>query len=126
MQRVPLHKCNKAGCNKLTAERYCEIHKNLNYGYDQQRKSSCKRGYGRAWQKSSKTFLLNHPFCARCLQKNIHTKSIVVDHIVPHKGNQKLFWDKNNWQPLCKQCHDIKTATEDGGFGRRQGGAKKF
>jgi 5-methylcytosine-specific restriction protein A len=42
----------------------------------------------------------------------------IVDHIKPHKGNKVLFWDKNNWQPLCKRHHDIKTATEDGGFGR--------
>ncbi|WP_338080605.1 HNH endonuclease signature motif containing protein [Cohnella luojiensis] len=42
----------------------------------------------------------------------------VVDHIKPHKGNKILFWDKNNWQPLCKQHHDRKTAIEDGGFGR--------
>jgi 5-methylcytosine-specific restriction protein A len=42
----------------------------------------------------------------------------VVDHIVPHKGDQALFWDKNNWQSLCKPHHDAKTAREDGGWGR--------
>nr|WP_292832122.1 HNH endonuclease signature motif containing protein [Mesorhizobium sp.] len=30
----------------------------------------------------------------------------------------RLFWDRSNWQPLCKPCHDRKTATSDGGFGR--------
>lgn len=30
----------------------------------------------------------------------------VVDHIVPHGGDLKLFWDVKNWQPLCKKCHD--------------------
>lgn len=25
-----------------------------------------------------------------------------------------LFWDEANWQPLCKPCHDQKTAREDG------------
>jgi len=30
----------------------------------------------------------------------------VVDHIVPHKGDHKLFWDPSNHQALCKQCHD--------------------
>ena len=54
----------------------------------------------------------------RCLQQGRYEKATVVDHITPHKGNQQLFWDRNNWQPLCKQCHDRKTATEDGGFGR--------
>ena len=37
----------------------------------------------------------------------------VVDHIKPHRGDAKLFWDETNWQPLCKSCHDHKTMTED-------------
>ncbi|WP_368028316.1 HNH endonuclease signature motif containing protein [Paenibacillus sp. DCT19] len=41
----------------------------------------------------------------------------MVDHIVPHKGDEGLFWDSTNWQALCKRCHDIKTVTQDGGFG---------
>ena len=39
----------------------------------------------------------------------------VVDHIVPHRGDKELFWDKNNWQALCFSCHSSKTATMDGG-----------
>jgi len=31
----------------------------------------------------------------------------VVDHIVPHRGDQELFRDPANWQALCKLCHDI-------------------
>ena len=42
------------------------------------------------------------------------TASTTVDHIIPHKGDRKLFWDKTNWQALCKPCHDAKTAREDG------------
>lgn len=37
----------------------------------------------------------------------------VVDHIVPHRGDQKLFWDRSNWQPLCEHHHNVKTMTED-------------
>lgn len=29
----------------------------------------------------------------------------------------KLFWDSANWQAMNKECHDRKTASEDGGFG---------
>jgi hypothetical protein len=32
--------------------------------------------------------------------------AVVVDHIVPHRGDMKLFWDSGNWQSLCKTCHD--------------------
>ena len=38
-----------------------------------------------------------------------------VDHIVPHRGDQKLFWDgegRGTWAALCKRCHDAKTARE--------------
>lgn len=34
----------------------------------------------------------------------------VVDHIIPHRGDMKLFWDPNNWQGLTKADHDCKTA----------------
>jgi len=40
-----------------------------------------------------------------------------VDHIEAHKGDECLFWNQSNWQPLCKECHDGKTAKEDGRFG---------
>ena len=35
------------------------------------------------------------------------------DHIVPHRGDMRLFWDESNWQPLCKRHHDVKTRNED-------------
>jgi 5-methylcytosine-specific restriction endonuclease McrA len=34
--------------------------------------------------------------------------------------DQQLFWNSENWQPLCKVCHDIKTASEDGAFGNKK------
>ena len=41
------------------------------------------------------------------------TEAIVVDHIIPHRGDVKLFWDQSNWQPLCEHHHNVKTKTED-------------
>lgn len=41
----------------------------------------------------------------------------VVDHIIPHRGNEELFWDEDNWQGLCKRCHDRKTWREKRGLG---------
>jgi 5-methylcytosine-specific restriction protein A len=43
----------------------------------------------------------------------------VVDHIKPHRGDMTLFWDPNNHQPACDECHNIKTAREDGAFGNK-------
>jgi len=41
------------------------------------------------------------------------TPATVVDHIIPHKGDDKLFWDQTNWQPLCKECHDGTKQSEE-------------
>ncbi|WP_371263772.1 HNH endonuclease signature motif containing protein [Paenibacillus sp. UNC496MF] len=60
---------------------------------------------------------MKHPLCTRCIKENRITAATIVDHIRPHKGDKALFWDRNNWQPLCKSCHDTKTVREDGGFG---------
>jgi 5-methylcytosine-specific restriction protein A len=84
------------------------------------RASSTARGYGKAWRKAREGYLTKHPLCVACLAKTppIARSATVVDHIVPHRGDYELFWDSyNNWQALCKPCHDAKTAREDGGFG---------
>ncbi len=52
-----------------------------------------------------------YPLCANCLSKGILAPATVVDHIVPHRGDRALFWDENNWQALCKSCHDRKTGS---------------
>ena len=54
-------------------------------------------------------FLRKYPLCAECLKNGRTEPATVVDHIVPHRGNQDLFWNIRNWQPLCKACHDEKT-----------------
>ena len=72
-----------------------------------------KRGYNRRWQTARKSYLEAHPLCVQCAKQGKYVRATVVDHIVPHRGDQKLFWDQNNWQPLCKSCHDKKTLTED-------------
>jgi 5-methylcytosine-specific restriction enzyme A len=85
-----------------------------------QRESAARRGYGRAWQKASKAFLRKHPLCEcdDCKAGVLRVRaSTVVDHIIPHRGDMKLFWDRSNWQAMSGPCHSRKTAREDGGFG---------
>lgn len=83
------------------------------------RPTASQRGYGSRWQTARETYLDSHPLCKRCGDAGIVEEATVVDHIIPHKGNQALFWDvEGNWQPLCARCHGIKSATQDGGFGR--------
>ena len=110
--RMP-YPCNKIGCNTLTHNRFCDVHAKLEQWIrDKERGSAAQRGYTYKWQQYSKQFLKQYPLCAVC-----GAPATVTDHIVPHKGDRDLFWDRFNHQPLCKRCHDRKTATEDGGFG---------
>ncbi len=62
-------------------------------------------------------YLAKHPLCQSCMLQGKWIAATVVDHIKPHKGDKKLFWDSSNWQPLCASCHSRKTAKEDGWFG---------
>lgn len=72
--------------------------------------------YGRKWGKARLAFLADHPFCVECERHSETTVATEVDHIRPHRGSARLFWDQRNWQALCRTCHNRKTATEDGGF----------
>jgi len=65
-----------------------------------------KSPYNSRWQKARATYLTSHQLCVVCARQGMVTEATVVDHIKPHKGNQALFWDVDNWQALCKPCHD--------------------
>lgn len=82
--------------------------------YDQRRGSSTQRGYGSRWQRARSTYLKCHPLCVMCERENKIVAATVVDHKVPHKGDQALFWDTaNNWQSLCAAHHNSKTGEEN-------------
>ncbi|QEX18510.1 HNH endonuclease [Hypericibacter terrae] len=87
--------------------------------YDQRRGTARKRGYDSRWDKARKAYLAKHPLCVKHEAKGETVAAIIVDHIIPHRGDKALFWDSDNWQPLCKPCHDAKTATEDSAFANR-------
>ena len=65
-----------------------------------------KRYWTHQWKKARAAFIRENPTCKRC-----HKLAQVIDHVVPvNQGGE--FWDVTNWQPLCKQCHDIKSGRE--------------
>ena len=71
-----------------------------------ERSSASQRGYNSKWSKARKEFLAENPLCVMHRQRGLLEPATVVDHIVPHRGDEALFWDKGNWQALCKHCHD--------------------
>lgn len=76
---------------------------------DRGRPNANSRGYTWSWSKASKAFLAQHPLCADCLRVGLVTAAAAVDHIIPHRGDKKLFWRRDNWQALCAPCHSAKT-----------------
>lgn len=47
-----------------------------------------------------------------------HPEAPECDHIIPHRGDERLKWDMDNLQTLHKRCHSTKTITEDGGMAK--------
>lgn len=70
------------------------------------RLSARERGYTREWEKARAAFLQVYPLCVMCQDEGVIQAATVVDHKIPHRGDDKLFWDESNWQPLCKLHHD--------------------
>ncbi len=110
MPRKPKSPCRHPGCPNLCETGcYCKDH--LQYSPDRRRGNATSRGYDSKWRKAREDFLRKNPLCLQCRREGRLTPATVVDHIVPHRGDLRLFWDRCNWQPLCKDCHDIKTGS---------------
>lgn len=112
MPRSPRVPCKHPGCPNLVepGKMYCKEHLPMHKEYT---RPPQERGYTYEWRRASKAYLKEHPLCAECLLNGKLTPATVVDHIIPHRGDRRLFWDKNNWQSLCKPCHDAKTLKEE-------------
>ena len=109
--------CTSPGCSALTNKgSRCDLHP-----YEQHRSKSVsdyKYLYNsKRWKTGRLIFLGKHPLCEDCLLSNKTEAATVVDHVEPHGGDLKLFFNHQNWRAVCKRHHDIKTARYDGGFG---------
>ncbi len=90
------------------------------------RGSSHARGYDARWRARREAHLRANPLCAMCLAATPPrvTAATVGDHKIGWRTGkteaerQRLFDDDANLQSLCASCHGIKTAAEDGSFGR--------
>lgn len=58
------------------------------------------------WQKLRWSVLTKGRFtCRLCKRTETDTSRLVCDHVLSHKGNERLFWS-GPFQVLCKDCHD--------------------
>lgn len=78
--------------------------------YDQQRPPARERGYDTKWDRERAAYLSAHP---RCAHPGCSAPASVVDHVIPHRGDKKLFWSRSNWQPLCAHHHNSAKQREE-------------
>ena len=117
MPTAPLRPCATPGCRELVTSGHCTRHARAR---DLARGTAQERGYTRRWAARSQAFRRRFPLCgmrpggqrpvlSRCFDEGRQTPATVVDHVVPHRGDQGLFWDElGNWQALCDGCHGRK------------------
>lgn len=88
---------------------------------DRDRGTFRERGYTSTWDRRAADFKRRYPYCgmrpgnrkpvmSHCVEQGRQTPAYQVDHVVPHRGNQQLFWDEQgNWQSLCRSCGSAKS-----------------
>ena len=70
--------------------------------------------YKGRWTKIRTAHLGQSPLCVFCQEDGKTEPATVVDHITPHRGDTKLFYDPANLQSLCKWHHDsVKARAEE-------------
>ena len=72
-----------------------------NARHDARRPTARERGYDAKWDRERAAYLYLHNTCRNCGRE-----ATTVDHIIPHRGDRRLFWTRSNWQPLCTPCHN--------------------
>lgn len=70
------------------------------------------------WQKLRQKVLVRDAYTCKqtgiiCIGKHPDDNSPVVDHIIPHHGDEQLFWDEKNLQTVSKTYHDNQKQKEE-------------
>ncbi len=109
--------CRRAGCAGLVRDGVCSlcgplpVESNWDAYHSARNKTSRhRRGYGWSWEKLRGMVLAGEPLCRQCNAFDLIVPAVTVDHIIPKAwgGTDEM----ENLQPLCKRCHEDKTARE--------------
>jgi 5-methylcytosine-specific restriction enzyme A len=123
MPSAALAYCSVPRCpHKVAGNGKCAVHAQEDKARHARFYTGTGINYGRPWRRAVKAWLNEDPsriLCAHCKAEGIICVGTETDHIVPHRGDPELFWDRNNnWQRLCAYHHSKKTAREVG-FARK-------
>jgi 5-methylcytosine-specific restriction protein A len=110
MPTLPLSFCRTPGCSVLVRRGFCREHRSQSVA-----KPDAERWYNSArWRHPvygmRARVLREQPFCAGpgCTRALVDGNAD-VDHVIPHRGDPRLFWSRSNLQGLCHRCHAAKT-----------------
>ena len=68
------------------------------------------------WQKLRWSILQRDLFTCQmpgCGRIEAQTSKLVCDHIDPHRGDERKFWDERNLHCICKTCHDSEKQKQE-------------
>jgi 5-methylcytosine-specific restriction enzyme A len=114
--------CCYAGCSnfRLDGSLYCDKHQQ--YGRQKEAERMARLGSLKranegmydttAWRTLRREVINEHPYCCMCGTAGSKDNPLTVDHMQAPRGNEELFFDKNNLQILCRCCHNKKTFDE--------------
>ena len=135
---MALRPCLAPGCSTLVKGGRCPEHQakrtaTLNAEDVRYRGTSVERGYDAAWKRLRDGYVRLQPFCELCIGEGkvppflvgvpdingitrLVNEPVVVDHVVPHRGDDGLRLDSRNLQTLCHSHHRRKTMAEGEGY----------
>lgn len=100
--------CATPGCANRVTKGHCPGHSRLReagrYNADMRHLYASAR-----WRTLRAQVLQDAPLCRECRIEGRVEPSTDVDHIVPHRGDESLFWLRANLVGLCHTCHSRKT-----------------
>jgi 5-methylcytosine-specific restriction enzyme A len=114
MPSAPLRYCSVPNCpNKVPSGR-CQKHQRIVRQAERRFQNGATAYNSARWVRESKAFRAAHPFCVNAYTEDTRCTVLtaLVDHRIPHRGDERLFWDQSNWQPMCWYCHGIKSERE--------------
>lgn len=110
MANAPLKKCAEPSCRTLVrGQSRCEKHAKVKWTRSKASASYQWMYQTPQWKARAAQHKKENPLCAECERNGRTTAVYCTDHIVPHRGDERLFFDEDNWQSLCRDCHQTKT-----------------
>ena len=108
MPTAALRLCAAPGCMTRVRSGRCHVHRPKEAD---RRNVDVRRLYRTPrWAALRQQLWRADPLCVECAKAGRIEPWTDLDHIVPHRGDLRLFWDVRNLQGLCASHHAAKTA----------------